>query len=217
MNKSISCYSRRLGALLLLSAGIAISLAPRGAAQSASQDPKPAPSSAATESAPSPPATPEQTAAQKKAAERKRRFEEQKALLDGGGNAAAGPAAVPAAATDSEFYMEPMAVNMVANETQELSVWDRRGTGNDVSARVSWGLSNNGIVDMTVNRHATITAKMPGTVNVTGRIDGHEVAAIVTVYRGEKLPWGVSRTVSAPPVVRTGGRRNTMTVTTSPN
>jgi hypothetical protein len=111
--------------------------------------------------------------------------------------------------------MNPMAVNFLGNETQELHVWDMHG--NDVSARVSWGLSNNGIVDMTVNRYATITAKMPGTVNVTGQIDAHTVEAVVTVYRGEKLPWDVSRAVSAPVPVRTGGRRNTMTVTTSPN
>jgi hypothetical protein len=113
--------------------------------------------------------------------------------------------------------MEPIGVNMVANESQELSVWDRRGTGNDVSARVSWDVSDYGIVGMTVNRHATITAKMPGTVTVTGRIDGHVVQAIVTVHRGEKLPDGVSRTVSAPPVRRTGGRRNIMTEISSPN
>lgn len=217
MNKSISPHGRRLGLLLLLSAGLVFLLVPRGTAQSPSQDPKAAPSPAVP---PSSSDTTAQTEAQKKAAERKRRFEEQKNLLDGGGggSAASGATATPGAATDSSgFYMEPMAVNMVANESQELSVWDRRGVGNDVSARVSWGLSNNGIVDMTVNRHATITAKMPGTVTVTGRIDGHDVQAVVTVHRGEKLPWGVSRTVSAPPTVHNGGRRNTMTVTTNPN
>jgi len=68
-----------------------------------------------------------------------------------------------------------------------------------------------------VLRSFTSTAKMPGTVKVTGQLDGHTVESVVTVYRGEKLPWGVSRTVSAPPIIRTGGRRNTMTVTTSPN
>jgi hypothetical protein len=217
VNIFILSSGRRLSSLLLLSASVFAFLASRGAAQSASQDPKSAPSPAA---APSTQAAPEQTEAQKKAAARKRRFEEQKALLDGGGggSAASGATAAPGAPTDSSgFYMEPMAVNMVANETQELSVWDRRGTGNDVSARVSWGLSNNGIVDMTVNGHATITSKMPGTVTVTGRIDGHDVQAVVTVHRGEKLPWGTPRTVSAPPTVRTGGRRNTVTVTTSPN
>jgi len=215
MNKSISLCSRRLGLLFLFSAGLATFLAPRGASQSPPQDPKAAPSSTATTNAT---ATPEQTEAQKKAAERKRRFEEQKALLNGGGgNAGAGAGAAPAAATDSEFYMDPIAVNMVANELQELHVWDRRGTGNDVSARVSWSLSNSSVVDMTVNRFATITSKMPGTATVTGRIDGHTVEAIVTVHRGEKLPWGIPRTVAAPPVVRTGGRRNTVTVISSPN
>jgi hypothetical protein len=58
---------------------------------------------------------------------------------------------------------------------------------------------------------------MPGTATVTGKIDGHTVEAVVTVHREEKLPWGIPRTVSAPPVVRTGGRRNTMTVITTPN
>lgn len=213
MNKTSGFPSRGLG-LLLLSAGVVSFLAPRGAAQSASQDPKTAPSPAA---APSTPATPEQTEAQKKAAERKRRFEEQKKLLAEGGGASAGAGATanPVTSVDNDFYVNPVALNMLANETQEVHVWDM--WNNDVSARVSWGLSNNGIVDMKVNRFATITAKMPGTTNVTASIDGHEIAAVVTVYRGEKLPWGVSQAVSAPPPRKTGGRRNSMTVTTSPN
>jgi hypothetical protein len=222
MSKSLLFSSWRRSLLLLLGFGLVLFLAPRGGAQSPSQDPKTAPTPSTNLSPavnPSPAAAAPQTEAQKKAAERKKRFEEQKNLLDGGGggSAGAGAAATPAATTDSEFYMNPIAVNMVANESQELHVWDRRGTGNDVSARVSWGLSNSGIVDMTANGYATITAKMPGTVNVTGRIDGHDVQAVVTVYRGEKLPWGVPRAVSAPPPVRTGGRRNTMTVIESPN
>jgi hypothetical protein len=213
MNKTSAFSSQRLRLALLLSAGVACFLAPRGRTQSTSQDPKSAPSPAAT---PSTPATPEQTEAQKKAGERKRRFEEQKKLLaEGGGNAGAGATANSVAAVDNDFYVNPVALNMLANETQEVHVWDMHN--NDVSARVSWGLSNNGIVDMTVNRFATITAKMPGTVNVMARIDGHEIAAVVTVYRGEKLPWGVSQAVSAPPPRKTGGRRNSMTVTTSPN
>ena len=214
MNKSPRFSNRRRDLVTLFALSLALLGVRRGVAQSPAQDPKASPSSTAAAS--SAPAT-AQTDAQKKAAERKRRFEEQKALLDGGGGAAAGAAATPAAATDTEFYMEPIAANMLPNESQELSVWDRRGTGNDVSARVSWNLSNSGVVDMTVNRHATISAKMQGTVTVTGRIDGHEVQCVVTVYRGDKLPWGVSRTVSAPPIPRRGGRRNTMTVTESPN
>jgi hypothetical protein len=213
MNKTSAFFSRRRGLLLLLSAGVFCFLAPRSAAQSASQDAKAAPSSTTT---PSTQAAPEQTEAQKKAAERKRRFEEQKKLLaeGGGASAVAGATANPVASVDNDFYVNPVALNMLANETQEIHVWDM--WNNDVSARVSWGLSNNGIVDMKVNRFATITAKMPGTTNVTARIDGHEIAAVVTVYRGEKLPWGVSQAVSAPPPRKTGGRRNTMTVTTSP-
>jgi len=212
MNKTSAFFSRRRG-LLLLSAGVFCFLAPRGAAQSASQDAKAAPGSTTT---PSTQAAPEQTEAQKKTAERKRRFEEQKKLLaEGrGGSAGAGASANPVAAVDNDFYVNPVALNMLANETQEIHVWDM--WNNDVSARVSWGLSNNGIADMKVNRFATITAKMPGTTNVTARIDGHEIAAVVTVYRGEKLPWGVSQAVSAPPPRKTGGRRNSMTVTTSP-
>jgi hypothetical protein len=208
---TISCW--RLVLMLLLSTGAVSFLAPRGRAQSTSQDPKAAPSPAAT---PSTQAAPEQTEAQKKAAERKRRFEEQKKLLaEGGGNAGAGATANPVASVDNDFYVNPVALNMLANETQEVHVWDM--WNHDVSARVSWGLSNNGIVDMAVNHHAIIIAKMPGTTNVTARIDGHEIAAVVTVYRGEKLPWGVSQAVSAPPPRKTGGRRNSMTVTTSPN
>jgi len=216
MNKSALFSGRRRDFVIFFTLSLALLCVGRGAAQAPAQDAKATPSSTATTATSSSPAT-GQTEAQKKAAERKRRFEEQKALLDGGGGAAAGAAATPAAATDSEFYMEPIAVNMVAGETQELSVWDRSRMGNDVSARVSWNLSNSGIVDMAVNRHATITAKAPGTVTVTGTIDGHTVEAVVTVHRGEKLPGGVPRTVSAPPVRRTGGRRNTMTVTESPN
>jgi len=49
---------------------------------------------------------------------------------------------MPTAALDTEFYMDPIGVNMLDNESQQLRFWDRRGTGNDVSARVSWGLSN---------------------------------------------------------------------------
>jgi hypothetical protein len=209
MKKSLTRSRWPRSSLLVLSLGLGLilSLLPQGAAQSPAQDPKSTP--AATAAAP-------QTEAQKKAAERKRRFEEQRALLDGGGSAAAG-AAMPTAAPDADFYMDPIGVNMLANESQQLRVWDRRGTGNDVSARVSWGLSNSGIVDMTVSGYATITAKAVGAVTVTGRIDGHDVAATVTVHRGDKLPWGVPRTVSAPPTVRTGGRRNSMTVITNPN
>ena len=209
-----SCwFSRRLAPLLLLSLGPALLSAPRSLAQSPSRTPQTgqSPSTAAT-TVPT-----AQTEAEKKAAERKKRFGEQKALLDGGGGTSAGTVATHQAVVDSEFYMNPIAVNMVANESQELHVWDRRGTGNDVSARVSWGLSSSGIVDMTVNRYATITAKMPGTVNVTGNIDGHTVEATVTVYRGVKLPDGVPPAVAAPPPVHSGGRRNTMTVITNPN
>jgi hypothetical protein len=207
MKKSLMHSRWPRSSLLVLSLVLMLSFLPQGAAQSPVQDPKSSPAAMA--------ATP-QTQAQKKAAERKRRFEEQRALLDGGGSAAAG-AAMSTAAPDTDFYMDPIGVNMLANESQQLRVWDRRGTGNDVSARVSWGLSNSGIVDMTVSGYATITAKAPGTVTVTGRIDGHDVAATVTVHRGDKLPWGVPRAVSAPPTVRTGGRRNSMTVITNPN
>jgi hypothetical protein len=223
MNKSILLGGRRLSLLVFLGFGLVL-LALRGNARPASQDPKPAPSPAVNQSTPTTPSPADnpspatavpQTEAQKKAAERKKRFEEQKALLDvgGGGSAAAGANAKPAA-VDNDFYVNPVALNMLANETQEVHVWDM--WNHDVSARVSWGLSNNGIVDMRVNRFATITAKMPGTTNVTARIDGHEIAAVVIVYRGEKLPWGVSRAVSAPPPRKTGGRRNTMTVTVEP-
>jgi hypothetical protein len=214
MNKSTPFFSRRLSLLLLCTVGVGALLAPPVGAQSTWQDTKSDSSSAATPSATAPAA---QTDTQKKAAERKRRFEEQKALLDGGGRAGPGATGARAPVTDSEFYIDPIAANMVPNESQELHVWDRRGTGNDVSARVSWGLSSSGIVEMSVKGYATITAKMPGTVNVTGNIDGHAVEAIVTVYRGEKLPSGVPRVVAAPPPVRTGGRRNTMTVITNPN
>jgi hypothetical protein len=207
MKKSLSFYSKRLGLLLLLSSGLALSLVPRCSAQSTSQDPQAPPST----SAPAP-----QTDAEKKAAERKKRFEEQKRLLDGGGSASAGATTAHVAATDSEFYINPIAVNMVANESQELHVWDHRGTGNDVSARVSWSLSGSGVVDMTVKHHAIVTAKMPGTVSVIGQIDGHTVEAIVTVYRGEKLPPGIAPYVSSPPPVRTGGRPNVQTVTVQP-
>jgi hypothetical protein len=203
MNKSISLCSRRLGLLFLLSAGAVISLAPRGASQSASQDPKTAPSPAVAPSSavsPSPSDTAAQAEAQKKAAERKKRFEEQKNLLDGGGSK--GPAAKHMPVTDPDFWIDPIGVNMMATESQELAVWDWRY--NDVSARVSWSLSNSEIVDMAVKGHATITAKMPGTVSVMGYIDGHTVEAVVTVLRGEKLPPGIQRTVSAKPPINHG-------------
>jgi len=89
---------------------------------------------------------------------------------------------------------------MVPNESQDIHVWDWRG--NDVSARVSWSLSDTGIVDMMVKHHATISAKMPGTMSVIGSIDGHTIEAIVTVYRGEKLPDGVIGSRYASVVVR---------------
>jgi len=207
MKTHLTTASRQLGVLLLLSSGLIFPLVPRASAQSPSQD---------SQSTTTPAATAPQTDAGKKAAERKKRFEEQKRLLDGGGGGSAGVTAAHAAATDSKFYINPIAVNMVANESQELHVWDHRGTGNDVSARVSWSLSGSGVVDMTVKHHAFVTAKMPGTVSVIGQIDGHTVEAIVTVYRGEKLPPGIAPYVSSPPPMRTGGRRNVQTVTVQP-
>jgi hypothetical protein len=198
MNKSLSFSSRRRGLRLVLSAILAFLMVPRGAALSASQDPKTTPSPAVSSS---PADTAAQTEAQKKAAERKKRFEEQKNLLDGGGSAGAG-AEKHAPARDTEFWIDPIGLNMMATESQEVHVFDWRY--NDVSARVSWSLSNSEIADMTVKGIATITAKMPGTVSVIGTIDGHTVEAIVTVYRGEKLPWGTPRTVSARPPINHG-------------
>lgn len=174
-------------------------------AQSPSQDPKAAASTSDTAA---------QAEAQKKAAERKKRFEEQKNLLDGGGSASSGSAA-HAPATDTVFWMNPIRWNLMPNETQELHVWDWRNY--DVSARVSWSLSDSGIVDLQVKHHAIITAKMPGTVSVIGQIDGHTVEAIVTVYRGEKLPPGVPPFVSSPPPNRRFGGRYRSTVTVIPN
>lgn len=207
MKKPLSLATQRLGLLLLLSSSLFLLLIPQASAQAPAQD---------SQTTATPTATAPQTDAEKKAAERKKHFEEQKRLLDGGGSTSAGATAGHVAATDSEFYVNPIAVNMVANESQELHVWDHRGTGNDVSARVSWSLSGSGVVDMTVKHHAIVTAKMPGTVSVIGQIDGHTVEAIVTVYRGEKLPPGIAPYVSSPPPVRTGGRRNVQTVTVQP-
>jgi hypothetical protein len=207
MKNPFTSTTQRLGLHLLLSSSLVPFIISRASAQATSQDPQTTTAQAGT--AP-------QTDAEKKAAERKKRFEEQKRLLDGGGSASAGASAAHVAATDSEFYINPIAVNIVANESQELHVWDHRGTGNDVSARVSWSLSGSGVVDMTVKHHAIVTAKMPGTVSVIGQIDGHTVEAIVTVYRGEKLPPGIAPYVSSPPPVRTGGRRNVQTVTIQP-
>lgn len=205
MKQSLPFNRRRLSLLLLLGWGLAFFLVSRGMGQSSSQDQKSTPSTSPTTA---------QTEAQKKAAERKKRFEEQKALLDGGGSATPG-AAKHAPATDTEFWIDPIGLNMLPNETQEIHVWDWRG--NDVSARVSWGMSGNGIVDMTVKHHAIVTAKMPGTVSVTGTVDGHTVEAIVTVYRGEKLPPGTPPTVLARPALNHGGRHSVSTVTVSPN
>jgi hypothetical protein len=110
--------------------------------------------------------------------------------------------------------MDPLYANMLTNETVEIHMWDWRN--NDVSARVSWSLSGSGVVDMTVKHHAILTARVPGTVSVIGQIDGRKtIEAIVTVYRGEKLPSGTPRTVSSPPT-RTEGRRNVQTVTVQP-
>jgi hypothetical protein len=207
MNKSLSFYSRRLGLLLLFSASLAFLLVPRALAQAPSQDPQ------ATTTTPA--GTAPQTDAEKKAAERKKRFEEQKRLLDGGGSAGAGAgAASHAPQKDWEFWMDPLYANMLTNETVEIHMWDWRN--NDVSARVSWSLSGSGVVDMTVKHHAILTARVPGTVSVIGQIDGRKtIEAIVTVYRGEKLPSGTPRTVSSPPT-RTEGRRNVQTVTVQP-
>jgi len=205
MKRSLPFNGWRRNALLLLSAGLAFFLVSRGMAQSPSQDRQATPSTSPTTA---------QTEAQKKAAERKKRFEEQKALLDGGGSGTAS-AAKHTPATDTEFWIDPIGLNMLPNETQEIHVWDWRG--NDVSARASWGLSDNGIVDMTVKHHAIVTAKMPGTVSVTGTVDGHTVEAIVTVYRGEKLPPGTSPTVLARPALNHGGRHSVSTVTVTPD
>jgi hypothetical protein len=207
MNKSLSFYSRRLGLLLLFSASLAFLLVPRALAQAPPQDPQ------ATTTTPA--GTAPQSDAEKKAAERKKRFEEQKKLLDGGGSAGAGASAAShAPQKDWEFWMDPLYANMLTNETVEIHMWDWRN--NDVSARVSWSLSGSGVVDMTVKHHAILTARVPGTVSVIGQIDGRKtIEAIVTVYRGEKLPSGTPRTVSSPPT-RTEGRRNVQTVTVQP-
>ena len=205
MKKSVMSASRRLGLLLLLSSGLAPFLVPRCSAQAPAQDPQAA-------SAPS--ANAPQTDAEKKAAERKKRFEEQKKLLDGGGTAGAG-AASHAPQKDWEFWMDPLYANLLTNESVEIHMWDWRN--NDVSARVSWSLSGSGVVDMTVKHHAILTAKVPGTVSVIGQIDGRKtIEAIVTVYRGEKLPSGTPRTWSSPPTRTEGRRRNVQTVTVQP-
>jgi len=205
MHNSLLLYKRRLCLILLLTLGQVLLFVPRGAAQSPPPDPK-TPQTPSTTEAP--------TEAQKKAAERKKRFEEQKKLLEGGGGAGPG-AAKHAPVTDTEFWIDPIGLNMLANESQEIHVWDRRG--NDVSARVSWSLTDSGIVDMEVKNHAIISAKMPGTVSVIAMIDGHTVEAIVTVYRGTELPPGTERTVVARPVLNHGGRHTTTTVIESPN
>jgi hypothetical protein len=210
MNKSLSFYNRWLGSLLLFSASLALLLVPRASAQSASQDPQ---------TATTPAATAPQTDAEKKAAERKKRFEEQKRLLDGDGGGGGGAAAGAGSAShapqkDWEFWMDPLYANMLPNETQEIHMWDWRN--NDVSARVAWSLNGSGVADMTVKHHAFLTAKNAGTVSVIGQIDGKTIEAIVTVYRGEKLPPGTARTVSSPPPPRNGGRRNVQTVTIQP-
>jgi hypothetical protein len=191
-NSSPFCRERR-GLLLLFTLGLVLFLLPRSAAQaqSTTQDPKAAASASDTVA---------QTEAQKKAAERKKHFEEQKMLLDG--NAAPGEKHAPV--TDSVFWMNPIGVNMVADQTQEVHVWDT--WGNDVSARASWSLSNTGIVDLQVKHHAIITAKMPGTVSVLGTVEGHTVEAIVTVYRGEKLPPGIPPFVTKQPPLMHRGR-----------
>jgi hypothetical protein len=206
MSKLLSFYSQRLGLLLLLSSGLTLFLVPRCSAQAPAQDPQ---------AASTPAGTAPQSDAEKKAAERKKRFEEQKKLLDGGGSAGAGASAAShAPQKDWEFWMDPLYANMLTNETVEIHMWDWRN--NDVSARVSWSLSGSGVVDMTVKHHAILTARVPGTVSVIGQIDGRKtIEAIVTVYRGEKLPSGTPRTVSSPPT-RTEGRRNVQTVTVQP-
>jgi len=204
MNKSLSFCSRRLGLALLLMSSLALLLVPRGSAQTPAQDPQ----AASSTTTPAP-----QTDAEKKAAERKKRFEEQKRLLDG--NAAAGAGAGShAPQKDWEFWMDPLYANMLMNETQEIHMWDWRN--NDVSARVSWSL-NGGAVDMAVKHHAILTAKMPGTATVIGQIDGKTIEAIVTVYRGEKLPSGTARTVSSPPTRTEGRRRFIQTGKVQPN
>jgi hypothetical protein len=209
MSKPLSFYSRRLGLLLLLSSGLALFLVPRCSAQAPAQDPQAA--STPTANAP-------QTDAEKKAAERKKRFEEQKRLLDGGGGAGAGAgagAASHAPQKDWEFWMDPLYANLLTNESVEIHMWDWRN--NDVSARVAWSLSGSGVVDMTVKHHAILTARVPGTVSVIGQIDGRKtIEAIVTVYRGEKLPSGTPRTWSSPPTRTEGRRRNVQTVTVQP-
>jgi len=207
MKNLLPFHNRRLGLLVLLGTAFVLFLVSRATAQSPSQD---------KQQAPNPSPTTTQTEAQKKAAERRKRFEEQKALLDGGGSAAAGAgAAKQTPRTDSVFWMDLIGLNMVANQSQEIHVWDMYN--NDVSARVSWSLSDSGVVDMAVKGHAMITAKMPGTVKVIGTIDGHIVEAIVTVYRGEKLPPGIGPSVYGQIPKRTGGRRNVTTVTVDPN
>jgi hypothetical protein len=206
MKNPLTLATQRLGLLLLLSSSLVPFLISRASAQATTQEPQTTAAQAAT--AP-------QTDAEKKAAERKKRFEEQKKLLDGGGSAGAeAGAASHAPQKDWEFWMDPLYANMLTNETVEIHMWDWRN--NDVSARVSWSLSGSGVVDMTVKHHAILTARVPGTVSVIGQIDGRKtIEAIVTVYRGEKLPSGTPRTVSSPPT-RTEGRRNVQTVTVQP-
>jgi hypothetical protein len=195
----------RLALLICFSLTLPCLQGARAQSQSPSQNPKAAPSTSDTAA---------QTEAQKKAAERKKRFEEQKNLLAGGGSASSGDTK-HAPATDTVFWMNPIRWNLVANQTQELHVWDWRNI--DVSARVSWSLSDSGIVDLQVKHHAIVTAKMPGSVSVIGQIDGHTVEAIVTVYRGEKLPSDVPPFVTSPPPNRRVGGRFRSTETVSPN
>lgn len=67
---------------------------------------------------------------------------------------------------------------------------------------------------MTVRHHATITAKMPGTLSLVGTVDEHNVdgIAIVPIYRGENLPANVPRSVSKPCQLNNGGRHGANTV-----
>ena len=206
--KNSCSFSSGPNVLLCLGLGLILLGTTRTSGQSQSQNPQ---ANRNTSAVTTPPA---QTEAEKKAAERRRGFEEQKNRLDGGGSSAQGTAK-HTPVTDKEFWVDPINLNMVPNESQDIHVWDWRY--NDVSARVSWSLSDSGIVDMMVKHHATITAKTPGTVSVIGNIDGHRVEAIVTVYRRENLPDGVPRTVSKPLPLNNGGRHRVNTVTTSPN
>lgn len=127
----------------------------------------------------------ENATAAAKAAARKKRFDEDKRKLEE--SEAASPQA-PDADPEQTLFVTPAVVTMMLGDAHSFSAFDI--DGKTVTADAEWSLSNSYVAELTTGGDPTVTIKGPGTVTLRARIGGREAEANITVFTGDKIPYG---------------------------